>query len=1169
MTDHNISTKTGSATNLQTTLGQWNEKTLLPVGWIFSLWLLATRKGSKCQADSLCFEPQNSALQHARQLDSATTHDLRDIVSDFAVHCGTTSPTFVSAEIKYSTLHATQRLSDALRSQFGQVQNRPAPPGRSARHTLIFITSPSINSDESIDAARKQLLENLLLKQLGFKPTREWRLPSVPTHEVHGCLFQYHKTVGVSSDEEQDCWVWWVHPAGITEMLTQIVLGEEASTGAVTDTAEHVLQPLLTRIDQSLLPWFGALTSPKSLPLRQQLISILGQPVDSLAALDELFLTPLQVLTRWYVANYIPPKNHSEPQDCAPWERLLRKLISRLAPTDSDATAASSQLQLTRMQLTVASGMSPVIDSRPLADVVAEVPPSSLVILEGQSGSGKTTVFDELHHNQMLSLQHATITPATELPLILRLSTLSPSQTLALQTHQGLADAIGVPPYALAILKICPILLFVDAYDQLLVNSSALNGFIQLADVLRNQGFQFSKIVVSSRPQFGADRVMIPWASKAFHPRTMIPRAVVLCPPSEEEKKRFINECLNAFRTGDTTPQPGPADNDFELWVQRLFGREYADGGPAPTNREITQTPLLLTLALYVYLARQDMVADIQTVADLFNAVISACGENRDSLGISRGTGWSQTLQDLSELCWNQIATAANTRGIVSFSNVAAVPSAATAAPSSSTSAGTAHKASNDILKYSDLPFLVVRTEHQRVEFVHPSFHEFLAARWMVEKFFEADSLPRIQPMPADSRSSELDRLSDFAKSCLRPGREGFRYLLGWLYRRARSASPRDWKKVEQFFSLMAEETCLQQYLYDAGFLDEAVTELQLLDESVAARFRPNRAPVPGIVLGKLNAHVLYGFAADDWKRLAIDCFQKIAEDESCPPWYRLFCLDHAWNRLKRLETLNNDRKHAVENLFQQVKALENEQKLKADNWTWISIPETALKVSLRFGHFYGHMGNHTIGAQDPGLWNEGLDHFSRAILYRVVDAVLSFGTEFYQRHTAALAELECNTWFSAWIAEFSPTTISFEGFVGQRQAIADIAQQFGARAHLYLNLFVDNQKPDFLSKATADNQCSQDLWNIAVTAGAGDDTGVTGAIKYYVYTVSLGIRLAMIEDWHKKQLQGIDEYLKRLDAELHEAERLIGFHYQESTRISEQVRKWHGALEIARSEFR
>lgn len=1168
MTDHNISTRTGSATNLQTTLGQWNEKTLLPVGWIFSLWLLATKKGSKCQADSLCFEPQDSALGHMYAPNPATTNPLTDIVSDFAVRCGTTSPTFVSAEIKYSTLHATERLNDALRSQFRQVVDRPTPPGTSARHTLIFITSPSINSVDSIGAARNKLQTSLSTK-LGFTLEREWRLLSVPTSEVHGCLFQYHKSVGENNDEEQDCWVWWVHPAGITQMLTQIVLGEEASTGAVTDTAEHVLQPLLTRIDQSLLPWFGALTFPKSLPLRRQLTNILQQPLGNLAALDALFVSPLQVLKRWYVENCIPPKHHSEPQGCAPWERLLRKLISRLAPTDSEATAASNQLKLTRMELMVASGMSPVIDPRPLADVVAAVPPFSLVILEGQSGSGKSTVFDELHHNQMLSLEHATVTPTTELPLLLRLSTLSPSQTLALQTHQGLADALGVPPYALAILKICPILLFVDAYDQLLVNSSALTGFTQLAGVLTDQGFRFSKILVSSRPQFGADRVMIPWASKAFHPRTMIPRAVVLCPPSEEEKKRFINECLNAFRTGDTTPQPGPDDNDFELWVQRLFGREYADGGPGPTNREITQTPLLLTLALYVYLARQDMVADIQTVADLFNAVISTCGENRDSLGISRGTEWSQTLQDLSELCWNQIATATNTRGILTLEKFAPIPSVATDSESLSASENTTHNSKHNLLNYSGFPFLVVRSERQRAEFVHPSFHEFLAARWMVETFFRENKLPAIQVMSGDTPGSELDRLSDFAKSCLRPGREGFRYLLGWLYRKARSASPRDWKKVEHFFQLMADETCLQQYLYDAGFLDEAVTELQLLDESVAARFRPNRAPVPGIVLGKLNAHVLYGFAADDWKRLAIDCFQKIAEDESCPPWYRLFCLDHAWNRLKRLETLNNDKTHAVENLFQQVKALETQQRLSADNWTCISIPETALKVSLRFGHFYGHMGNHTIGAQDPGLWNEGLDHFSRAILYRVVDAVLSFGTEFYQRHQPALAELEGNRWFSAWIAEFSRTKISFEGFVGQRQALADIAQQIGARAHLYLNLFVDNQKPVFLSKATAEHQCSQDLWNIAVTAGAGDDTGVTGAIKYYVYTVSLGIRLAMIQDWRNNSLEGINKYLERLYAELHEAERLIGFHYQESTRLSEQVRKWHGALEIARSEFR
>jgi hypothetical protein len=1153
MTDHNISTRTGSATNLQTSLGQWNEKTLLPVGWIFSLWLLATRKGSKCQADSLCFEPQNSALQHARKLDLPTQKKLTDIVSDFAVHCATTPRTFVSAEIKYSTRNGKQRLNDALRSQFRQVVDRPAPPGRSARHTLIFITSPSINSDESIDAASTQLRRNSLLEQLGFKPKREWRLLSVPTHEVHGCLFQYHKTVGESSDEEQDCWVWWVHPVAITYMLTQIVLGEEASTGAVSDTAEHVLQPLLTRIDQSLLPWFGALTSTKSLPLRQQLISILGQPVDSLAALDELFRTPLQVLTRWYVGSCIRTRNGLEPEECAPWERLLRKLISRLAPRGYETTGTSTHLNIKPMQLEVAGEKQ---DAEPLASVLKAVPAYSLLIVEGQSGSGKSTVFEELHHEWLSSIQPADFANKPELPLLLRLSTLSPSETQELRTHQGLVAALEVPPYALAILKIFPVCLFVDAYDQLLVNGSALAEFIQLAERLKEQGFQFSKIVVSSRPQFGADRVMLQWAGTAFAPHMVSPKAVVLRPPSDGERKRFINECLCiCLRSEDTTPQTGTRDRDFETWVQRLFGREYALGGPAPTSREITQTPLLLTLALYVYLARQDMVADIQTVADLFNAVISACGENRDSLGISRGTGWSQTLQDLSELCWNQIATAANTRGILSFFNVAAVPSAATAAPSWSTSAGTAHKASNDILKYSDLPFLVVRTEHQRVEFVHPSFHEFLAARWMVEKFFEADSLPRIQPIPADNRSSELDRLSDFAKSCLRPGREGFRYLLGWLYRRARSASPRDWKKVEQFFSLMAEETCLQQYLYDAGFLDEAVTELQLLDESVTTRFRPDRAAVPGIVLGKLNAHVLYGYQDQRWQRLAIDCFQKIAEEVSCPPWYRLFCLDHAWNRLKREETSSPGVKRDVERLVAQIETLEAEQGLQANNWAGISIRTTALCVALRFGHFYGHMGNHTIGAQGPGFWQQGVDYFTRAILYRVVDARLSFGVDFYRDHRENLQELEGNPWFRDWIKSPVDKINGFEGFVGKRQAIADVAQQFNARAHLYFNLFVQNPIPCFLSQAAADCQRSEKLWQFAVTAG--DNAEVTGTIKYYVYKVSLGIRFAMVTDWSSGDLGKSERYLSRLDEELREAEALIGFHYQESRRLVKQIEKW------------
>ncbi|MFM8477007.1 MAG: hypothetical protein ACKOEO_14610, partial [Planctomycetaceae bacterium] len=444
MTDHNISTKTGSATNLQTSLGQWNEKTLLPVGWILSLWLLATKKGSPWQADSLCFEPQDSALSHVHALNPATTNPLRNIVSDFAVHCGTTSRTFVSAEIKYSARNGKQRLNDALKSQFRQVVGRAEPPGRSARHTLIFITSPSINSVESIDAAKKQLLENSLLKQLGFKPTREWRLPSGPTHEVHGSLFQYHKSVAENNDEEQDCWVWWVHPVAITYMLTQIVLGEDASTGAVSDTAEHVLQPLLTRIDQSLLPWFGALTSRKSLPLRQQLTRILEQPVDSLAALEELFLTPLQVLTRWYVGSCIRTRNYLAPEECAPWERLLRKLISRLAPRGYEGTGSSTHLNIKPMQLEVAGEKQDVEDAEPLASVLKAVPAYSLLIVEGQSGSGKSTVFEELHHEWLSSIQPADFANKPELPLLLRLSTLSPSETQELRTHQGLVAALEV-----------------------------------------------------------------------------------------------------------------------------------------------------------------------------------------------------------------------------------------------------------------------------------------------------------------------------------------------------------------------------------------------------------------------------------------------------------------------------------------------------------------------------------------------------------------------------------------------------------------------------------------------------------------------------------------------------------------------------------------------------
>lgn len=342
---------------------------------------------------------------------------------------------------------------------------------------------------------------------------------------------------------------------------------------------------------------------------------------------------------------------------------------------------------------------------------------------------------------------------------------------------------------------------------------------------------------------------------------------------------------------------------------------------------------------------------------------------------------------------------------------------------------------------------------------------------------------------------------------------------------------------------------------------------MELLSSEINAEFRKKKNNPATLVLRKLIAHVFYGHTDPDEMMMSREALGKIAAETSISPWYKLFAADHVLNRMKAEKNPDEDAIGEMNLLHNTIREAEKKYGLDASRWQDIEVHPAAFQVTLRFGHFFGHLGNHTLGSAVPSTWDEGIDHFSRAILYRVIDARLTLTDTSFSKLAKITTDLSQNKWYDNWVSDNHRNRPSdFEGFVGPSQAFGDTAQQYCARSHLYLNklLHVNKHRSANLKLAKLDQQRAIELWQLALEPDGIDSSG---GLKYFVYTVALAVRVQMIDDWINGRPGKLPNYLKRTQRDLEEAESKIGFHYQQSRGIEGMIKRWHDELEVLKQK--
>jgi hypothetical protein len=215
---------------------------------------------------------------------------------------------------------------------------------------------------------------------------------------------------------------------------------------------------------------------------------------------------------------------------------------------------------------------------------------------------------------------------------------------------------------------------------------------------------------------------------------------------------------------------------------------------------------------------------------------------------------------------------------------------------------------------------------------------------------------------------------------------------------------------VADFFfqKMMEDESChhiddllftnfvLQQYLYDANYLERRQKKLQAALASLGAKNNPNISKIE-ILLHKLLGHLFYGYGGEFLSQSIshmknalnkIDALtESIPEKTIVAKWYQLFLCDHIYNQLSRNENSDSDEEaQRYQNKCLEILPAELKDLNKMPNQKHFSI-------QLRAAHYWGHRGNQAVesfrksiarGQPSVSIGKEGIQHYLLAAVYRL-----------------------------------------------------------------------------------------------------------------------------------------------------------------------------------------
>ena len=850
-------------------------------------------------------------------------------------------------------------------------------------------------------------------------------------------------------------------------------------------------------------------------------------------------------------------------------------------------------------------------------------PPVS--ILEGGSGSGKTTLIEHVYSlwTEALAIGEDLV-EVRELPVFVPVERLKEEElsgdepvdvvrvlceaalrgTLEHYTarHNLLATTWTATDSGAmrALLRRIPICLLVDGYDQL--RPGLREAFRTFTRRLKTSGVRIRRIVLTSRPDSGAVGAM-EWlnvltladraADPALHTRPLVCEYVVGA-PDEKASEAFVGSWLKSISMLAARDADRYTVEAFKAWLRTGVA---AAATPAADTvdlwREVSRSPLHTTLALIAY-ASEDAPRTIATTADLFEALFFRLKPLPSHDATARSAP-ILTANERSRACLESIAFGMlmrADRNIGEFtpgdvlSHVAAAADGAAVTVQGALLELMAGQPLDDAAPQRwlhDLPFLVPQTAEGRASFafLHVSIEEYLASghlrRFMARQLAGgALKVPDAQGRPVDPGQTTVDadgvRGTALGDIVVRLGREAFKYLVAQL---RQAADSRDGARLAyHFLAACARDVGLQQYLYDTGYVDVSFDELRRTSLALALR-RPeagdvDAATLASVALRKFMGHHQYGISDDPGANAALEeLAQEVATMAVAEPawaglacWYQLFVQDHLFNR-----GASQANRQAFEDKLPPALALQ----AAAAN---APQPQDLLYV-LRAGHYYGHLGNHSVSHCDrlAADWvstkqaiawsavdtqvDQGLAYYVAAIELRRVALWLTMPDWFEQRADLAPATdggLLFERWRAAMAATRGDPSVPCERFVGPSQAVGDIANQHCAAATLHLWRWLAaaargraDAATEALARARAEAERMRQMWRLSGEPRLRAIRG-EGAIKYELYTPGLEEKLAVAESVAQGQAGSkavvLQQSDRRVRVRLANLERDLGLRY-------------------------
>lgn len=661
--------------------------------------------------------------------------------------------------------------------------------------------------------------------------------------------------------------------------------------------------------------------------------------------------------------------------------------------------------------------------------------------------------------------------------------------------------------------------LYVDGYDQL-APSEAVN-LTLLGRWLKKMGSEFTYLLLSSRP--GHNELMaFDWEETFGRGCVPDPASVLsLAPPDLQDVRDYCQSWLDILKQlKKYKDSEALKASSFFDWLNRTGGQ----GASQDVSVEAIQSnPLLLAMALSIYIRRLSDERTgyspiIRTRADLFEALISDVAQAKYDSRFGDDHGGSAVLQDLAwrerfeRLCFESLTRAGKTIGRIDQELL---------------------EEENFVDQLKELPFVRASTDplnaEQGIEFAHPTFHEYFAAHYLAQ----------CDLTPFGARLGEL---------VISFGRDAFKLLLGCLISRPASLKP--------FFELLDRDVSIQQYLYDAGYVDICLDELRLVDLLVRDSARAHRC------VSKLVAHKYYG-SRDDLE-LGINClielYERLGKDsDPLSHWYKLFCVDHIENRVLRVNRqdlvawVEENQLRLTSGLSIYAAGAGMDGTVREPVWASESM------FILRCAHYWGHVGNRKLNEQVLSAADDmkqsrraALDAYDRAIVYRAVSIALglreNLGVEILQ---ALDVEQRFPDWFRHWLVADHASLLTFERFVGPVQALGDTAHQYLCRADIRLweALHASHREAllTAMNGANADKEVADRLWDLAKSEKFRGLLG-EGLLRYFILGAGVEQRLELMLEARHRAVRSAAEVRGLVKEKLARLERQYGMRYELGT---------------------